>query len=228
MNRIDKARREVRQTAQEVLQRGLVQATAGNCSVRVSGCDIIAITPNGMDYSVLKDEDVVLADFSGEVVEGKQEPSIELPMHLEIYQRREDVSAVIHTHSVYAGVMAVAGRKIPLVIDELMVHVGGEIELAEYALPGSLQLAENTSRALGEKNAVLLRNHGMVGVGRDSKDALFCCEIVEQAAKITVFASLLGKVETIPSDALETEKKWFDRNRKENQKRSIQEGGKTC
>ncbi|MDY7031996.1 MAG: class II aldolase/adducin family protein [Thermodesulfobacteriota bacterium] len=225
---MENIRREVRLTSLEVLKKGLVQATAGNCSARVTNHNIIAITPNGMDYNDLKDEDIVLTDFSGTVFDGEREPSIELPMHLAIYKCREDVSAIIHTHSVFASTMAVAGKQIPLVIDELMVYVGGEIELAQYALPGSGQLAENALKALSERNAVLLQNHGMVGVGRDSKSALFCCEIVEKAAMITVFASLLGKVETIPSDALEVEKTWFEKNKENTKKHTNQEGGKRC
>ncbi|MFH1624952.1 MAG: class II aldolase/adducin family protein [Pseudomonadota bacterium] len=210
MYRIESVRREVRLTSLEVLKRGLVLGTMGNCSARVHDHDMIAITPRSMDYATLKDEDITLVDYCAKVIEGGREPSIELPMHLQIYNSRKDVSAIIHTHSVFASAMAASGRKVPVVVDELMVYVGGEIELAEYALPGTRKLAENALKAMGEKNAVLLTNHGVVGVGKDLKSALLSCEIVEKAAKITIYATLLGKVNTVPSYALETERRWFE------------------
>ncbi len=211
MEIIKKIKEDVRLISLEILKRGLVLGTMGNCSTRVSGHSMIAITPRSMDYNLLSDDDIVLVDYTGKVIEGGLEPSIELPMHLEIYRIRKDISAIIHTHSVFACAIAATGNRVPPVVDELMVYVGGEIELAEYAIPGTQQLAVNTVKALGEKNAVLLANHGMIGVGKDLKSALLSCEIVEKASMITVYASLFGKVNTVPSYALKVERKWFEK-----------------
>ena len=211
MEIIKRIKEDVRCISLEILKRGLVLGTMGNCSTRVSEHSMIAITPRSMDYNVLSDDDIVLVDYTGKIIARGLEPSIELPMHLEIYKARKDISAIIHTHSVFACAIAATGNRVPPVVDELMVYVGGEIELAEYAIPGTQQLAINTVKALGEKNAVLLANHGMVGVGKDLKSALLSCEIVEKASMITVYASLLGKVNTVPSYALQVEREWFEK-----------------
>ena len=211
MEIIKRIKEDVRRISLEILKRGLVLGTMGNCSTRVYGHNMIAITPRSMDYNVLSDDDIVLVDYTGKITERGLEPSIELPMHLEIYRVRKDISAIIHTHSVFACAIAATGKSVPPVVDELMVYLGGEIELAEYAIPGTQQLAVNTVKALGEKNAVLLANHGMVGVGKDLKTALLSCEIVEKASMVTVYASLLGKVNTVPSYALKVEREWFEK-----------------
>ncbi|MDY6854867.1 MAG: class II aldolase/adducin family protein [Thermodesulfobacteriota bacterium] len=211
MEIIKRIKEDVRRVSVEMLKRGLVLGTMGNCSARVSEHNMIAITPRSMDYNLLRDDDIVLVDYTGKVIAKGLKPSIELPMHLEVYRVRKDISAIVHTHSVFACAIASTGNRIPPVIDELMVYVGGEVELAEYAIPGTKQLAVNTVKALGVKNAVLLANHGMVGVGKDLKSALLSCEIVEKASMITIYASFFGKINTVPSYALRVEREWFEK-----------------
>ena len=191
---------------------GLVSGSSGNLSVRVASEEpggLVAITPRGKPYRDLSDEDVVVVDFEAEPVEGELPPSAETMLHVGIYSARPDVRSVVHTHSVFSSVAAVAGMAIPPIIDEMVVTLGGGIEVSEYAFPGSEDLAENVAAALGERAAVLMRNHGAVGVGRDSRAALDVCILVERVAQIFIYSSLLGRAHTLPPDVVEAEQAFY-------------------
>jgi len=115
--------------------------------------------------------------------------------------------SVLHTHSVFATVVAINGESIPPVIDEMTILIGGEVKVAEYAAPGTKQLAENAIKAMGDRKAVLLANHGAVIIGESSSDALKIARLVEKSAKVFTFARMGGVVKTIPSVVLENQKK---------------------
>ena len=206
------ARRMVASAAREMAAGGLVTGSSGNVSLRLAG-GLFAITPSGVPYSRLRDEDVVIIDGEAEPVEPEEgawsqtdlAPSSETLLHLAIYAARPDVGAVIHTHAVYSSVAAVAGLDVPPIIDEMMLSVGGTVRVSEYRFPGTQELADSVVAALGERNAALIRNHGAVGVGRDLASALDVCFLVERMAHVFVFASLLGGANPLPAEAVETE-----------------------
>ncbi|HHX50062.1 MAG TPA: class II aldolase/adducin family protein, partial [Clostridia bacterium] len=89
-------------TGIKMLHSGLTVGTWGNISSRVPGEDLVAITPSGLDYSLLEPADVVLLDLEGTIVSGARKPSIEVPLDLAVYQARSDVHSIVHTHSIYA------------------------------------------------------------------------------------------------------------------------------
>ena len=137
-------------------------------------------------------------------------------MHLEIYRTREDVDAVVHTHSLCASAAAVAGREIPPIVDEMVFHIGGGVPIGDYAFPGSPELALIAARTMGERNAVLLRNHGVVGVGGDVWDALEICDLVERVAHIFVLAQAFGPggANPLPPDIIAVEQELFRMRRR--------------
>ena len=196
---------------------GLVVGTSGNVSVRVDANsderELMAITPSGIEYDILNTEDILVADMDIEPVEGDGVPSSEAMLHAEIYRHRRDVGAVMHTHSAFATAVAVAGLDIPPIIDEMVLTVGGEVKVAEYAFPSSEALAANVREALGGRNAALIRNHGVVGVGADLRVALKVCELVEHAAQVMVYARMLGGTTSLPSDVIEAEVALFEMRR---------------
>lgn len=189
-------------------RKGLVVASSGNVSMRV-GEGLLAITPSGKKYEQLTPEQVQVVDFEGEPVEGDLMPSVETLMHAAAYRVRPDIGAVMHTHSVYAQVLAVTGLELPPLVDEMIALVGGEIRVTPYAFPSSEELAQHVAAALKERNAALIGNHGAVGVGRDLREALAVCELVERAAQVYVLARMLGKVRLLPDEIIETEKELY-------------------
>lgn len=194
-------RKTVLDCAREIYKSGMVTGTWGNVSARAENRGLIVITPSGMDYNLLEPQDMVLLNFTSEVVEGQYRPSVETPIHLGIYQQRPDVNAVVHVHSPYAVAFAVARRNIPVILEETAQVVGHEIEVAAYAHCGTQTLADNVIQALGsEKKAVLLANHGLVAVGKDIAEALKVCYIVEKTAIIALHATTLGSVNTLSDE----------------------------
>ena len=206
-------KKAVLEAAQQMAQKGLVVGTSGNVSMRLkdpSGRELLAITPNARYYDLLDIDDIVVADFEGQNVEGELAISIEKMMHIGIYKARKKVNAIIHTHPVFGSAISVAGLEIPTILDDQATYIGGEIKVAEYALPGTQELVKNVLSALGPRNAVLLANHGALSVGRDMREAFTVCELVEKTAKIYLCALSLGRVHPLPAEAAEVEKAYFD------------------
>lgn len=187
-------RKEVVETGKEMLRTSMTVGTWGNISKRIEGRKLFAITPSGIDYKKIKPENIVILDFEGNVVDGKKTPSIEKNLHRYLYKARKDIKAVVHTHSIYASAMAAARKAIPGAMEDLVQIVGGSVEVAKYDLPGSEDVAQNAVDSLGEKDGVLLANHGVVGVNRDLPNALKVCQIIEKTAQITIAAEAVGGV----------------------------------
>jgi L-fuculose-phosphate aldolase len=205
-------KKQIIEAAQELEKKGLVVGTAGNISLRLkdpAGKDLLTITPSGRYYESLKVDDILVVDFSGQKVEGELKPSIETPMHIEVLKARKKMNAVVHAHAPFCSALAVAHMEIPPIIDEQVILLGGEIRVADYAFPGTPELAKSAVAGLGPRNAVLLANHGVLTVGRDMREALTFCELVEELAKIYISAFRLGMVNHIPTEAVELEKAFF-------------------
>ena len=173
----------------KVLESGLVRGTGGNLSVRVGDSgEYYIITPSGMDYRVISPKDIpVIAISDGKRIEGNNKPSIEHIMHREIYIKRPDVKAIIHTHSFYAKVLSIIGEQLPT-IDLSVVLMGGAIQVAPYARPGTKELAKEVLQALENRKAVLLANHGQVSVGSSLKEAFNTALSLEECAHMYVLA----------------------------------------
>lgn len=192
---------------------GLVAASSGNVSVRLppaeDGRELFAITASGVPYRVMRPEHVLIIDPDVNVVEGEGVPSSERRLHLAVYRARPDIGSVIHSHSVYASALALAGVELPPVIDEQVVGLGSSVKVCDYAMSASEELAQNAVDALGDRQAVLLRNHGALGVGRDLEEALAVVELLERTAKIYALGRLLGEVRPLPEQVVQIEEKFF-------------------
>ena len=175
-----------------MLREELTVGTWGNVSARDSETGLIYISPSGMDYQSIQPEDIVVLDAALNIVDGFRKPSIEKEMHAAVYNARADVNAVIHTHPLYSTVLGVNGMELPAVSEDFAQIVGDKIICSKYALPGTSELAQNTVKALGKQNAVLLPNHGTMSVGEDMKNALIVCQVVEKSAHIYILAKSIG------------------------------------
>lgn len=195
---LEDIRKTVVEIGRKMIQYGLVAGTWGNISARAAHRDYIAITPSGMDYLNLAAQDIVVVDPEGNIMDGDRKPSSEIRLHLAIYRSRPDIMAVVHTHSVYASACAVAGKAIPPMVEDLVQIVGGGVEVAPYALPGTEEVAVNTLKSLGAKFAVLLENHGAVGVGKSLQDAFTVCQLLEKSAQIYLLTQLIGGAKLLP------------------------------
>ena len=203
-------RQAIADAARRMADLGLVTGTAGNISVRLApqdgkcaGRPLMAVTPASTPYETMTADDIVVTDFDVEPIAGDRAPSSESLLHVGIYRRRPDAGAVVHTHSIYSSVLAVAGIDLPPVIDEVVLYVGGAIRVSRYGFPGTEQLADNVCEALGDNKAAFIANHGAVAVGRSLDEAMDICLLIERASQIFVMASSLGQVTPIPGEYVE-------------------------
>lgn len=202
-------RKEVVETGREMYRTAMTVGTWGNISKKISGKDLYAITPSGVDYKKMKPEDVVILDYEGEVVDGRKKPSTEKHLHRYLYKNREDIKAIVHTHSIYASAMAAARKPIPGAMEDLVQIVGGSVDVAEYDLPGSEDVAQNAVEALGQKDGVLLANHGVVGVSDNLPDALKVCQVIEKTAQITIAARSVGGVVELSDEDIDFMREFY-------------------
>lgn len=188
----------------EMLASGAVAGTWGNLSAWDETRGGFWVTPSGMDYRVLTEDDLVLLDLDEKVLEGLRRPSSEAVLHAEVYKARLDVKGIVHTHSVYATAHAAARTSIPAIVEDLVQIVGGEVETTPYALPGSQELALTVAQGLRTRNAVLLANHGLVGVGSSLEEAWKVCQVVEKGAMIHAWSKMLGGPVLLSDEDVET------------------------
>ena len=189
------------EVGKRVYSKGFVAANNGNFSVRISK-EKYLITPTGVSKGNMNPEDMVLLFPDGKFV-GRKSPSSEYKMHLQIYNNREDIYAVVHAHSPFATAFCVAGLSLEEhVLPEVIVTLG-QIPLVKYKTPSSEELAEIVGESAREHDAMLLENHGVVTIGIDLWSAYYSLERVEHAAKIISIARSLGGVQSIPESDLD-------------------------
>ncbi|MBU4227207.1 class II aldolase/adducin family protein [bacterium] len=196
----EKFKKLIIDTGRELYKQNLTIGTWGNISILDSETGLIYIKPSGMDYNEINLEDIIVVDKKGKTIEGFRKPSIEMPMHLSIYNARKDVGAIVHYHPIYSSVLAVTGFSLPGICEDFVQIVGEKVLCAKYALPGSDELAENAVASLGNRNAVFLLNHGTLCVGKDMKETMKICYVVEKTAHIYILSKSVGKCRIIPEE----------------------------
>jgi L-ribulose-5-phosphate 4-epimerase len=177
-------RTDVVDAAREMLRLGLVTGTSGNVSARDG--DLVLITPTASPYEQMTEDDLVALGPDGEPAEGDGEPSSEWRVHLAIYTSRPDVGAIVHTHSVHATAWSFGGDPLDTGTEELAEAAGGAVLTAPYAPTGTEAIAAAAAEALGDRRAVLLGRHGVVGVGATAPEALATCVVVERQAQLAL------------------------------------------
>ena len=178
----------------------LTVGTWGNISVRDPKTNLVYLTPSGMNYETCTVDDVVVCNLKGEIVEGNRLPTIEKDLHIGVLNARADVNAVIHTHPIYSLVFSALGEEIPLIIDEAAQFLGGTVKTADYALPGTQELADNCVELIKDANACLLHSHGAVCVGANMDMAFLISTILEQTAQVYYMAKCIGKPKAISDE----------------------------
>lgn len=171
----------------ELFKAGLVLPGEGNLSMRLPGEDSMIITPTSNRYHDLEPEDIAVVGFDGVVDEkrsGPRAPSSEYRMHAAVYRQRPRVEAVVHAHPPEAVAHAVLGIAIPMIVEETATLLGGPVPCAPYRRTGTDDLVESVLGAIGDGNAVLLGNHGLLTCGRSLIDALDAVLVVEKLAGI--------------------------------------------
>ncbi|MBO6256972.1 class II aldolase/adducin family protein [bacterium] len=181
--------------------RNLTPGISGNISVRCD--DKIIITTSGSANSFLNNEDICVIDFAGNLIEGSKKASSEKFLHIEFYKKRPDIGAICHFHSPYLTSFAASGIAITEKVLPEIVFMFGEIPLAEYALPGSKLLVEETAKYFDNYKVVLMKNHGVISGGETLKDAYLNIELCETYAQTLVLSKILGGAKILSDNQVE-------------------------
>lgn len=164
---------------------------SGNLSARYG--DKILITSSGSANGYLSDDELVLMDFDGNLVEGNKKPSSEKMLHVEFYKQRPDVNYIIHVHSPYLSSFACCHIPLDEPVMAENVFYFGQIPLAEYGLPSSMDLVEKTAKYFKDYDAVLMANHGFIVGDKTIKDAFLKLELAESYAQVVFNTKLMGR-----------------------------------
>jgi len=186
-------KQDICKIARRIATKGYVAGTDGNLSILTDNNRIL-ITASGSSMETLSDNQLVEVDFQGNKIAGDQSPSSEILMHLFIYQNRPEIKACCHAHPPFSTAFAVAGRALPAnILPEVLIFIG-KIALAPYAPPGTDAVPNSLREFVADHNAFLLRNHGLLTIGKNLEEAFFRMETVEHLAKIIYIAEHLGEL----------------------------------
>lgn len=194
-----KLRKEIIDTCLKMNAMGINQGTSGNVSARVDGG--ILITPSAVPYDAMKPDSIVRMDWDGKR-DGDAVPSTEWRFHLDITRGRDDVGAIVHTHSIYATILSIRGESIPAVHYMIAAAGGPGIRCGKYETFGTEDLSQQALEALEDRNGCLLANHGVIATGPNLAKALWLAKEIEVLAQQYVFSKLLGGPNLLSDDEI--------------------------
>ena len=171
-------------------KKNLTPGVSGNLSARYG--ENIVITISGSANGYLSEDDFVVIDFDGNVVEGDKKPSSEKMLHVEFYKLRPDVNYIVHVHSPFLSSFASSGIALDEPIMAENVFYFGSIPLAEYGMPSSKDLVNKTAKYFKDFDAVIMANHGFIVGGKTIKETYLKLELAESYAQVVFNTKMLG------------------------------------
>jgi len=196
----NKLRAAVIAACRELVRHGLAHGSSGNVSVRRDKRRFF-VSPTGMPYHALEPDDIPLMDLDGRWF-GRRRPSSEWRFHRDILRSRDEVAAVVHTHSPKATSLACTGRGIPAFHYMVAVAGGADIRCAPYRTFGTQELSDAAIAALEGRKACLLANHGVIALGADLPAALALAGEVENLAAQYCTALIMGEVRILDENEM--------------------------
>lgn len=197
----EKIRKQVLDAILDAVDQGLIKGTSGNIALRDDEDDVVAITPSGIPYKGMTVEDIAIVDMNGKWLEGNYKPSSEVPMHTAVLRARPDVKATVHTHAMFATIMAMEDKELQPITPPQCECV--PVRVVPFTMPGSDEVADKVVESLGQDgNAVLIKNHGMFCCGKDMKSAMTVTTYTEEMATTAYYAKVLGCFQPLPEEAV--------------------------
>ena len=188
----NRLRRDLAQFGRLLHRLGYMPGTSGNLSVRLDR-ERLLVTPTGVSKFMLRSADMVIVDLQGRQLAGTRKVTSELSMHLAVYEQRDDVAAVVHSHPPIATAFACAGRALDQMLCQEAVMTLGIVPLARFATTGTGEVAASLTPFIPGHDAILMANHGAVSYGSTLLEAFQKMETVEHLAQIALAAHQLGE-----------------------------------
>lgn len=188
---IGEAKEQILDYCLRSMESGLNFNTQGNISLRVPDQeDRFLVTPTDLEYDKMTADDIVLVDSESNVVEGRREPSSEVTVHMAVYRRRPDVNAIVHSEPIYTNVWGVIGEPILGTLVNMVIYTKGDVPIMPFALSNRTEFGDAMCDVMGDLNAVVWANHGLLTVGDNLRDAFKTSVAVESAAKVQIFSRI--------------------------------------
>lgn len=180
---------ELTKYAHKLVDQGLVVGAGGNLSMR-DGEDMY-ISPSGFDLKEIEPHQWVKVNIITGEVAGDLRPSSEVLMHLECFRKSEEIQAVLHAHPTYSVGVSSAGKDIPALFPDFPAMVKS-VGYIDYVIPTTNLLAEKVAELVGKHEVMIMRNHGVLTLGKTMKEAYFFMQLTEESAKVYTISSIFG------------------------------------
>ncbi|MGL4671070.1 L-fuculose-phosphate aldolase [Cetobacterium sp.] len=201
---LEQERKELIIYGKKMITENLTKGTGGNLSIFNREKNLMAITPSGIDYFDIKPEDVVIIDVAtGNIIDGNKVPSSECDMHRIFYKYRNDINAVVHTHSIFSTTISCLNINLPP-IHYILATAGVDVRCAKYATYGTVKLAKNAFEAMKDRNAALLANHGLITGGNSLKQAFSIALDVEFCSELFCKSKAMGEPVSLKVDEMKS------------------------
>ena len=194
---IENAKKDLVKAATNVYQSGIQTGNGGNISVRVAGYDCMAIKASGVSFIECNEDNTVIVDFDGKVIEGNRKPSQEFVLHASLYKKYESIGGIVHTHSPYAITWTFTQRDLPVLTRHAKLKLKYDIPNLPFDSPTIPEEGmQEIYRVIDERKgleAFLLEGHGIVTLGKNGFAAGQTAQLIEETAKIAYLNELLKK-----------------------------------
>ena len=206
----DQLKKEVIKYAQKLNSTNLSPLRSGNVSVRAieNNVEGFYITPSGKKYETLNEEDIVFLKLNEEKnfltwFNSGKNPSSEWKFHQDIYINKREARAIVHAHSPHATAVSSHGKPIPAFHYMVALAGGEDIKCSDYATFGTRELSQNILRALQNRKACLMSNHGQVAFGQNLSSAFELAEELENICQQYIIALKLGNPKILSKAEME-------------------------
>src|SRR5210317_425229 len=191
-----KIRKDIIKFSKLLNKTNLSPLRSGNISVRYKNGFLI--TPSGMRYETLKKKDIVFVNLNGKFNRNKNKPSSEWRFHKDIYKNKKDANSIVHCHSKNALVLSCMRKKIPAFHYMVAIAGGVDIKCAKYATYGTSDLSKNIIKALKDRTACLIENHGQVSFSNSLESAFELAQEVEYLSEQYIECLRISKPKILP------------------------------
>jgi L-fuculose-phosphate aldolase len=207
-NNYKKERKEVAMFMRRLYRQGLTTTSGGNISLKVSD-DSIVITPSATDKGRMRWKEVGIMSIIGENLTPELKPSIEYEMHLSIYRKKKEISAIVHAHPLFASAYTAMKCTINTNLTAEAKAICGDPFFVRYALMGTKELATLAADSINKSDILLLENHGILATGSSLLQAFDKLEVLENAAKMTTIVEVTGKKKPLSKASIRELEKLF-------------------
>ena len=195
------SKNEILYWSKRLYQKGMSPSTSGNISLKTKNG--FYISASGTCLNDMDENDIILTDYNGNVLEGNKKPSSEKIMHSAIYTQRDDINAIIHCHCPVITAFAVAGVNIKKPILPDLVVLFGDVPVAPYYCPSSIELADEVAKYFEKYDTVLMKNHGVITGADTLQNAFYKLESLRAYCETYFGAEVLGGAKSISKKEVE-------------------------